>query len=374
MTRVAWVNWAAIATWLVVSLPTAAELAAGGLTGDRAIAWGAATLTFGALLVICLWPTRLTRQHRAPLLLVQALCGLVMVWASPNGATGATLVIVAAQLPYAVEARYAWGWVLVQTLCLTAVFWRIAGAIDAVSVGAAFGGFQMFAVATSLLALSERRSREELSRANAELTATRELLAESTRGAERLRISRDLHDTLGHHLTALSIQLDVASRRTSGPAAAHVIEAHAIARLLLSDVREAVSQLRETSRIDLSAALRGLGEQAAGLNVHLEVPDDMQLEDPTQAQALLRSVQEIITNATRHAAAEHLWITVGQTAGGITLDARDDGHGTADITVGNGLKGMRERFEEHSGTIEFVTAAGRGFEIHGFMPAVEPAR
>ncbi len=52
-----------------------------------------------------------------------------------------------------------------------------------------------------------------LALANAELSASRELLAENSRAAERLRISRDIHDALGHHLAALSIQLDVASRR-----------------------------------------------------------------------------------------------------------------------------------------------------------------
>lgn len=104
------------------------------------------------------------------------------------------------------------------------------------------------------LARSERDAREELARANAELVARQSLLAESSRIAERLRISRDLHDTLGHHLTALSLQLDVAARLASGQAAAHVREAHAITRLLLGDVRDVVSRMRD-ERLDRTRAV-----------------------------------------------------------------------------------------------------------------------
>ncbi len=366
----AWLNWAEVLTWLVVSLPTLVDVMAGRLPGGLAIAWSAATLTFGALLAVCLWPSRGQPAYRIPLLLVQAACGLLMVYVAPRGASGATLVIVAAQIPYFVGAATAWWWVLAQTTLLIAIFWQAAGWAEGLSAGIAFGGFQMFAVATSFLALSERRAREELTRANAELTATRELLAENTRASERLRISRDLHDTLGHHLTALSLQLDVASRLTSGPAAVHVDQAHAITRLLLADVRDVVSQLRDRSRIDLAATVRSLTAQTSGVEVHIDMPGTFEVEDAGQANTILRCVQEVVTNAARHAGARHLWIRIERTADGIALHARDDGRGSAVVTWGNGLTGMRERFEEHAGRVKIVAAEGRGFEVHGFIPSV----
>jgi signal transduction histidine kinase len=338
-----------------------------------AVMWSVAALLFGVFLAACLWPARLTAGHRLVLLLLQAACGLCMVWTRPQGAASATLVIVAAQLPYVVRPTATWLWVLTQTVCIVLAAAPTARLLDRFSIAAAYGGFQLFAVATSMLALSERRSREALSLANAELTATRELLTGSTRASERLRISRDLHDTLGHHLTALSLQLDVASRLTSGAAADHLQEAHAIARLLLSDVRHVVSEIRDTGRIDLAAALRGYETQPSPVRVHVDIPDALTLEQSDQAQTVIRCVQEIVTNAVRHSSAGNLWIAVRRSPGGLTLEARDDGRGVATIAPGNGLKGMRERFEQHAGHIEFASARGCGFEVHGFMPLSESA-
>ncbi|MEQ1757343.1 MAG: sensor histidine kinase [Vicinamibacterales bacterium] len=367
-----WLNWAAVVTWAVVSLPALVDVISGRLAIGHAITWGMATSAFGLLLYLCIWPSRVGARHRIPLLLLQSLCGLIITWTNPNGAAAATLVIVAAQVPHATGVPVTWAWVLVQTAILIAIFGGQTGIVDAVAIGVAFGGFQMFAVATTFLAISERRAREGLAMANAELTATRELMAENSRVGERLRIARDLHDTLGHHLTALSLQLDVASRLSAGQAAEqHVIEAHAITRLLLSDVREVVSQMRESSQIDLAGALRGLVTSARSLRIDLDMPERLEFGDPAQANAMLRAVQEIITNASRHAGASRLAIRITQSSDGVTLDARDDGRGMDVVVPGNGLRGMRERFEAQKGRLDIVTAAGQGFEVHGVMPRPE---
>jgi signal transduction histidine kinase len=230
-------------------------------------------------------------------------------------------------------------------------------------------GFQIFAAACSMLALSEGRARTSLAQANAELTATRELLAAGSRSSERLRISRDLHDTLGHHLAALSLQLDVAARLSEGKAAEHIRQAHAITRLLLSDVRDVVGTLRETSRLNLADAIRALTVQPQSARVHLDLPEVFVVDDTERAEAVLRAVQEVLTNTARHSLASNLWIRLEQTDEAVTLHVRDDGRGAERVVRGNGLRGMQERFARHGGRVEIQTAPGEGFELRARLPA-----
>ncbi|PYR79711.1 MAG: sensor histidine kinase [Acidobacteria bacterium] len=327
-----WLRAAGFVTWVASGVPAALAISAGQVTGISAVAWIVAFAAFGiAFSLVCFWEPRTSWIERV-LVLVQSLAGAVMVLISRDGLAGATFVVVAAQIIELMPARIATVWVGAQT------------------------------------ADRERLAREELARAHAELQATQALLSENIRVAERLRISRDLHDTLGHHLTALSLQLEVASRLSSGAVMDRVNEAHAITKLLLSDVRDVVSRLRESSAFDLGAAIHTLARATVQPQVHVEVAEGLVVDDPLQAHAILRCVQEVITNAMRHAQARNLWITIDERPDVIVLTARDDGRGVDAVTWGNGLRGMRERFEELSGRVDFSSRPGAGFEVQAFVP------
>ena len=153
---------------------------------------------------------------------------------------------------------------LASQLAVAPVFIRWLGfpPLEAVMQSMLYAGFSGFVFITSLVAMQQLQAREEQRRLNAELRATRALLADSARVNERTRISRELHDLLGHHLTALSLNLEVAGHLSEGRVKEHVQQAHTLARLLLTDVREAVSQLREGGAINLAAA-QGLRQAAA---------------------------------------------------------------------------------------------------------------
>ena len=367
---------AGLGTWLVVVAadagwhrPGAAGLGAGGGHG-----WRRSPRSASRSRLISLGAMARRVAASLALLAVQSAAGLTMV--ATSAATRCArrmLVIVAAQRPGIF--RHPWAsrcGSAAQTVLLTVVLgaFRRRRADAAVRVSAAFGGFQTFAAATIAAGARERAAREELARTNAELHATRALLAESSRAAERLRISRDLHDTLGHHLTALSLQLDVASRLADGRAAEHVQQAHAIARLLLGRRPRrrqpaARPQPPWTWPTRCARSLRAAGDAA----VHLDMPPSLGALDDDRAQAhrALRPGDHHQRRAPCRARA-----TCGSPStdgpDGIALHARDDGRGAGAVAWGNGLTGMRERFEELAGRVEVETRAGGGFEVHGVMP------
>src|SRR5699024_1887881 len=152
------------------------------------------------------------------------------------------------------------------------------------------------------------------------------------------------------HLTALTLNLEVASHLAAEPAAGHVRKAQATAKHLLADVREVVTEMRQDDALDLTQALRGLIEGVPSIDVHLDLPPRFAVEDPRRAQLLLRCVQEILTNTVRHARARNLWLRFERVAGNeLHLSSRDDGRGAANLRPGNGLAGMRERLAEFGG-------------------------
>jgi signal transduction histidine kinase len=91
--------------------------------------------------------------------------------------------------------------------------------------------------------------------------------------------------------------------------------------------------------------------------------------DPDRAETVIRCVQEVITNAVRHAHARELIIEVRAAGTGISITARDDGLG-GEFAAGSGLAGMRERFEMLGGTLSIRSAAGEGFTVEGTLPMV----
>jgi signal transduction histidine kinase len=296
---------------------------------------------------------------------------VVVAWTGQSsGVDIGLLVMTASQTTAVLPWRGAMAWILVQTVAsLVPNVGRAPWVWIAVAAGVKIG-FQMFAVGVMQLALREAAAREELARRNEELRAAQALQEQNARLAERLRIARDLHDSLGHHLTALGLNLEVASHVVEGRAAAHVQTARDLSKLLLAEVRDVVSALRDEAGLDVEAALREMVQGIATPKIHLTLPPGLgeTLRTPERTHAVFRCVQEIVTNALRHAAADNLWIEITRTAGGLHIRARDDGRGASEWTSGHGLAGMRERVEQAGGRLDVATAAGSGFTLEAVLP------
>jgi signal transduction histidine kinase len=131
-------------------------------------------------------------------------------------------------------------------------------------------------------------------------------------------------------------------------------------------VRAAVGELR-AGATDLEPTLRELVADLPGPAVELTVDERAPL-DETHALAVVRCVQEVVTNTLRHSGADHLTISVVVDDSGVRLDARDDGCGAAQLVPGNGLTGLRERIEQLGGEVALQTAAGHGFAVNARVP------
>jgi signal transduction histidine kinase len=332
------------------------------------IKWAAAYAVF--VVAYVLMPnsgiTKMT-SRQAWLVSLQALSAIYLVWLYPSFVVTCLLVVVAWQFALLLDFRQAIAATAVQLFALAMI--KCTDVTDAsfVLVIASCGGFQLFALCAAQLARSEMAARDELARANTELRAAQALLDESARGAERLRIARDLHDVMGHTLTTLTIHLDVASRMTQGAAAEHLAHARNASGELLEQIREVVSKFRGIAPTNLRSALEKLVEGAQGLlDVRLHISPELAVSDPARAETIIRCVQEVITNAMRHAQARELVIDIRNTDTGIVIAAHDDGRG-GQFAPGSGLTGMRERFETLGGRLSIST--GEGFAIEGILPA-----
>ena len=311
------------------------------------------------------------RTRRLVALAVMTAAMITMAALMPCNFGALTLVVVASQVALTVAPRTAMVWVVAQTGAIAHFLVPTFGWALGSSELIALLGFQGFAVVAVASARGEAMARVALARTNAELLATRSLLDEATRARERTRIARDLHDVLGHNLTALGLQLEIASHVGEDAARLQVAKARELTGRLLNDVREVVGTMRsdrgEGART-LLAAIRALVVDVPGLAVHLDVPESLVVEDPCRAECVVRCVQEIVTNARRHARAQNLWIRLRDTDGHLSVEAHDDGQGAEEACDGHGLRGMRSRLEEMGGWLEVRTAPERAFAIRAGLP------
>jgi signal transduction histidine kinase len=345
------------------------------LGNEQYLAWAILHLVFG----FTYWnqvrslPVRTSLAHRLLTVSVLTVSALGVSVVAQTALGGILLLIVAGLLPWILPVVLALAWLVGQNLLLVLVLQNIPDIAfaDAALMGGLFLGISGFAFMTGMIALRQHAARDELRKVNSELRATQALLADNTRIAERVRIARELHDLVGHHLTALTLNLEVATHLVEGKALEHVQQAHSLAKLLLADVREVVSEMRLDDKVDLAAALRTLVSGTPEPRIHLDLPSALALTDPVRAQVLLRCTQEMITNSVRHAQASNLWISLMHDDRGMALTARDDGRGVDEVELGNGLNGMAERLRQLGGELDIETSPGAGFALRAWMPMEE---
>ncbi|WP_201261059.1 sensor histidine kinase [Embleya scabrispora] len=240
------------------------------------------------------------------------------------------------------------------------------------------------AVAMAAIAVGEQAGRARLAETLDELRDSHARLADYAARVERLstarernRLAREFHDGLGHHLTAIAIQLEKASafRDLDVRIAERAIaDARWSAGRALDEVRMSVRALRdEDAPFSLSSALADLVRHVDGgsARVTLDVSGEERGYHIESLTALYRAAQEGLTNAHRHAEAHLVSVCARYGEEEARLVVADDGRGFAvgrEEDGGFGLRGMRERVDRLGGRVEVEAGPGRGTRITVTVP------
>jgi len=232
---------------------------------------------------------------------------------------------------------------------------------------------------------SRERARliDELQQAKQELEAAREKEAELAVLRERERLARDMHDTLGHNLVALSVQLEAVQRlyRVDPQAAEEGMDdLKRLTRSSMDELRRTLAGLRTPGLGDrpLKEALQELCVEVSRRS-RLRVEFNWEIGDlelpPAVAEALWRTAQEGLTNVEKHAGAGRVKVRLHAGAGELRLQIEDAGEGFLPQDAGRpghfGLAGMRERLEGVGGRLLIASAPGEGTRLEAHIPAVE---
>jgi len=249
--------------------------------------------------------------------------------------------------------------------------------VDAIAIALIYGTGIVFVVVFTRVAASEREARTALAEANQSLRDHAVQVEELATTKERNRLAREIHDSLGHYLTVVNVQIGAAQailELDPQRALDHLSNAQALTQEGLAEVRRSVAALR-ASPIEsrpLPEALAKLSEQwnTAELRAKFVVTGSTRPLTPQINLTLYRAAQEALTNVGKHAHASSVELHLDYSDEHlIRLRIKDDGLGSANSEGGFGLLGVRERVQLLNGTVHVRAGAGQGFSMEVELPA-----
>jgi signal transduction histidine kinase len=237
-------------------------------------------------------------------------------------------------------------------------------------------------------ALADVRAAENLAALERERADVERERARRSATEERARITRELHDVLGHAMSMMVVQAGAAGRMLdiddTTRARVAVAEIEQAGRESMAEMRRLLGILRSGEEVagsprrptptlaDVGELVGRVGE--AGLPAGLTVTGERGVVTPGIDLAAYRIVQEALTNCLKHSAATHAEVEISYGADAVTVEVTDDGRGPAHgETAGHGLAGMRERVAMYDGALNVGARAGGGFRVHAVLPLEGPS-
>ncbi len=330
-------------------------------------AWLGAWLGYGAAFALASLHRRIVRPLAIAALVVQAAIVVAMPHLGFAGSEGLLMSIVAVQVPMILSLRTGIAWAIAQVPFLLATVAPDKHVVELMEILGAYAMFTAFAFLVYWLYGRELRTRRELMRAHAGLVSAQALVLDGVRQAERLRISRELHDSLGHHLTAMSIQLEVARQVSIGDAVDPIARAQDVSKQALAELRKTVTDMQH-DELDFVATVRALAAAIPKPRIRVTADESLRIDDREIAHALFRCIQEALTNSLRHAGASNISIDVARRGEAIAVEVRDDGAGADGVGAGTGLRGIQTRIAQIGGMVEHGSGRDGGFHVRITVP------
>jgi signal transduction histidine kinase len=247
--------------------------------------------------------------------------------------------------------------------------------IDAIALAVIYGTGIVFVAVFTRVAASERDARNALAEANQLLRDHASQVEELATTKERNRLAREIHDSVGHYLTVVNVQIGAARTvldQNRSRALEHLSKAQSLTQEGLAEVRHSVAALRAspTESRPLPEALTALVDQwrAAGLNANFRISGNVRTLTPQTNLTLYRAGQEALTNVAKHANATTVNVRLNYDYDRIRLTVKDNGVGPSGSEGGFGLLGIRERVQLLNGSVRVTTDAGKGFILEVEVP------
>jgi two-component system sensor histidine kinase DesK len=298
---------------------------------------------------------------RGAVLCILATCVFGMLWAPTNSGAGTFFIFAAGMCGRLAPGRMA-PRMLAAVLGLATVTGYLVSPFGTAFVLAPWTIGLSVGVG-SIMDGGLRASRQQLLRKQEEVE-------HMARIAERERISRDLHDLLGHSLSLIALKAELAGKLAGRDAEAcrrEIADIETTARRALAEVRTAVTGYRESG---LSGALASARASLAAANVALREEVQPQFQQgalaPAAEHVLALALREAVTNVVRHAGATRCTLGLAMEEGSAVLRVLDDGaslQGGSEVRAGNGLSGMRERAAAAGGRLAISVDGGLRLEL-----------
>lgn len=267
-------------------------------------------------------------------------------------------IVMIAEAPYVLSRKQCWLLLLVTNVAFLAVFIFYWNAQNIFLSWISMFALQAFALTSSLARVKEAQMKQQFFEQNAELVEARSALAEKSQMEERLRIAGDLHDSIGHQLTALRLQLEALAQLAPAELKPKVAVSQKLSLDLLENIRSIVKRMSTDEPKDLALLIQQIDDDTPGVKVSLT--SAVPIIAPDLLQQLVSCIKEGLSNSIRHSGATVINISFAESS----LTIQDNGRGLAPGSeFGFGLNNIKQRLAPFGGGVKLDNSESGGCSL-----------